>query len=36
MMADLWRDGQTLRVVRREPFITGAAKILPIHILKKP
>jgi len=36
MMADLWRDGQTLRVVRREPFVTGAAKILPLHILRKP
>jgi hypothetical protein len=35
MMADLWRDGRTLRVLRREPFVTGAAKILPLHILKK-
>jgi len=36
MMADLWREGRTLRVVRGEPFVTGAAKILPLHILKKP
>ena len=35
MMADLWRDGRTLRVLRREPYITGAGKILPLHILKK-
>ncbi len=35
MMADLWRDGRTLRVMRREPFVTGAAKILPLHLLRK-
>ncbi len=33
-MAELWREGQTLRVVRREPYATGSAKILPLHILK--
>jgi hypothetical protein len=34
MMAALWRDAQTLRVVRREPHATGAAKILPLHVVK--
>jgi hypothetical protein len=36
MMADLWKDGRTVRVIRREPFATRAAKILPLHILQKP
>jgi len=35
MMTKLWKDGQTLRVIRREPLATGAAKILPLHILQK-
>ena len=34
MMANLWQDGQTLRVVRREPLATSATKILPLHLLK--
>lgn len=29
-----WRDGQTLRVVRREPYATGAQKVLALHMLK--
>ena len=33
MMARYWRDAQTLRVVRREPYATTAAKILPLHVL---
>jgi hypothetical protein len=36
VMTDVWRNGRTLRVVRREPFVTGAAKILPLHILQRP
>lgn len=32
-MVERWRAGQTLRVVRREPYRTGTAKILPLHIL---
>lgn len=36
MMAELWKDGRTVRVIRREPFATRAAKILPLHILQKP
>ncbi len=31
-MAQRWRAGQTLRVVRREPYRTGTAKILPLHV----
>ncbi len=34
MMADFWQEGQTLQVVRCEPYATGAAKILPLHILR--
>lgn len=32
MMTELWRQGQTLRVLRREPFRTESAKILPLHL----
>ena len=31
-MAGLWRHADTLRVVRREPYATGAAKVLPLHV----
>jgi hypothetical protein len=34
MMADAWRDGGTLRVVRREPYATGAGKVLPLHVVR--
>jgi hypothetical protein len=33
MMAGVWEAGEMLRVVRREPYTTGAAKILPLHVL---
>lgn len=33
LMADFWEQGRTLQVVRREPYITQAGKILPLHIL---
>ncbi len=32
MMAERWRDGETLRVVRREPHSTFGAKVLPLHV----
>lgn len=32
MMASLWRTGDTLRVVRREPYATSTAKILALHV----
>jgi hypothetical protein len=31
LMADFWQDANTLRVVRRAPYATGAAKVLPLH-----
>lgn len=34
MMAGVWRQAETLRVVRREPYATPSAKILPLHILR--
>ncbi|MEX2030936.1 MAG: hypothetical protein WD906_08190 [Anaerolineales bacterium] len=32
MMATTWRQGDTLRIVRREPFATSASKIQALHI----
>jgi hypothetical protein len=32
MMTALWRDGRTLRLVRRQPYATGAGKILALHV----
>jgi hypothetical protein len=32
LMADVWRAGDTLRVVRREPHVSPAAKILALHV----
>jgi hypothetical protein len=34
LMAEVWRNGGTLRVVRREPYVTAAGKIQPLHLLK--
>jgi hypothetical protein len=31
LMADFWQDANTVRVVRRAPYATGAAKVLPLH-----
>lgn len=33
-MANDWRHGQTLRVMRREPFASGSRKILPLHVVR--
>ena len=33
IMAQQWQEAQTLRVLRREPYATGSAKIMPLHIL---
>ncbi len=33
-MARIWSHGNTLRVVRREPYITGAGKVLPLHVVR--
>ncbi len=35
IMSDQWRQAQTLQVIRREPYSTASAKILPLHILQK-
>jgi len=35
MMANCWRQGQTLQVVRGEPHHTFTGKILPLHISTK-
>jgi hypothetical protein len=34
LMADQWRQGRTLRVLRREPYTTKGSKILPLHVLR--
>lgn len=34
LMTDVWRGGQVLRVLRREPYMTSALKLLPLHILR--
>jgi len=31
LMAEFWHDANTVRVVRRAPYATGAAKVLPLH-----
>ena len=36
MMADHWKDGGTLLVIRREPYATGAGKVPPIRIETHP
>ncbi len=35
MMAGLWRDGRALRVVRREPYMTSAAKVQALHVVER-
>jgi hypothetical protein len=32
-MANQWRQANTLQVIRREPYLSGRRKILPLHIL---
>jgi hypothetical protein len=34
MMADQWRQGRILRLVRREPHASGSAKVLPLHMMR--
>ncbi len=34
LMADVWRDSGTLRLIRREPYISAAGKILPLHLVR--
>jgi hypothetical protein len=35
LLADFWRDANTVRVVRRAPYSIGAAKVLPLHRQKR-
>lgn len=35
LMARVWSEGQTLRVVRREPYATPTSKIQPLHLLDR-
>jgi hypothetical protein len=35
MMAEIWQTGETLRVLRREPYATASAKILPLHLIER-
>ena len=34
MMARIWREGQTVTVVRRQPHVTAAGKINTVHVLR--
>jgi hypothetical protein len=34
IMIDQWRQANTLRVVRRAPYATTSAKVLPLHIVR--
>ncbi|MDX1395985.1 MAG: hypothetical protein R3195_16505 [Gemmatimonadota bacterium] len=35
LMVDQWRQGDTFRVERADPYVTSSAKILPLHINKE-
>jgi hypothetical protein len=35
LMSRIWRDGDTLRVVRRAPYATPTSKIHPLHVLNR-
>jgi hypothetical protein len=35
VMANTWILGETVEVVRREPYVTAASKILPLHVLEQ-
>jgi hypothetical protein len=35
MMAGVWEQAESLRIVRREPYVTGVAKILPLHLIER-
>ena len=34
VMVGTWREGRTFRVLRREPYETSGAKLLPLHLLR--
>lgn len=35
MMATIWQDADTLRVIRQKPQVNNSGKLLPLHIQKK-
>lgn len=35
LMTEVWRDSHLLRLERAQPYVTGAAKVQPLHVLKK-
>ena len=35
MMSSLWEQGRTVRVLRREPYVTPAAKTPPIRVVRR-
>jgi hypothetical protein len=34
MMAEMWKGAETLRVLRIAPHMTGASKVLPLHVAR--
>jgi hypothetical protein len=36
LMAGEWQQSDTLHVLRREPYLTAASKVLPLHVLRAP
>ena len=36
LMTEEWRQSNTLRIVRRDPYEIDSAKILPLHVLAPP
>jgi hypothetical protein len=35
MMADVWRGAGTLEIVRRDPHVTTASKVMPLHVVRR-
>lgn len=35
VMSSAWEHGQTVRIERREPYTTGSAKVLPLHLVTR-
>jgi hypothetical protein len=33
-MADVWRGAGTIEVVRRDPHVTAASKVMPLHVVR--
>ncbi len=35
VMSTAWQRGNTLRIERRDPYVTGSAKVLPLHLARR-